>query len=71
MQPGGAITEFAVVEDIPYVTFAMVEAAHGAPARRRLEQWMRGQTMLLLPSGEAGIYAWDYKGWLEGAPITD
>lgn len=66
-----SIEVFRTSHGITYVTFDMVRADGGEQAARRLEHWMRGQTMGIAENGDTMIYAWDYQKWLDAGPITD
>jgi len=37
----------------------------------RFDKFMAGQTMLMLPGGQAGIYPCDFKFFIAGKPNTD
>lgn len=63
--------EYRSSKGIPYVTIRDVYDDLGEQAARRLEFWMRGQTMALAENGDVMIYAWDYERWLRAAPIID
>lgn len=37
----------------------------------RFNEWMRGQTVALLPNNKYLVYRWDWERWLTGLPVID
>lgn len=65
-------SEYRDVDGMPCVTFADVRSAHGEELAKEFVQWMRGQTVAVMPeTGESAIYAWDYERWCDGGRVTD
>lgn len=47
-----------------YVTFSMIKEYHSKDEVKRFGKFISGQTCCQLPSGEIGIYSWDYERWI-------
>lgn len=60
-------------EGCTFITIDMLYCYHTQALVDSFRHFMRGQTMMLLPSGNSGYCSWDYERWLNGLtnPFAD
>lgn len=64
-------TEYIDVEGILVITYDLIKKHHTTEEFEDFVRWMRGQTCLMMPNGEAGIYSWDYERWVKQGMDTE